>query len=602
MRTPIEVTPRQLRGLVFFIFVAVVCSAAQDAAAQFDPPASYYNSATGTGSTLKSQLHNIIDNHTVFSYGDARTILQDTDEDPNDSDRMLLVYNRVSLDVSAINPGGSIPGWDSGNSWNREHTWPRSRGVDSSGPDNSDLHQLRPSNPSVNSQRGNLNFGGAFGQSFGSVSDGGTFWYPGDADAGMIARQQFYMAVRYDGSDSATEDLELSSGNPSSGLGNLDRLIEWHYEVVPDDFERRRNDVIFDFYQGNRNPFVDRPEFVWSVFVDQQNDTQLTLAGGSTNGSGGSTLAVDLGRTYVGGVGPSNQVVTINKSGQDGTYYEVTPSGAATSSVTGSLNAFATGGSGSRGVTVGLNTSTATSGLKTGAVTIDNLDITTGAGAGFGAGDAHDVIDLSFSVLDQPVASFSGASSLLSTTIDLGVVALGDPSPTAGGDLFNFAGAGAPSFASMLDLDSVIGSGDTGVLTTDLGSFTDLMQGDSQGFLVSLDTSTVGQFSADYLLTLSGEDLPGEQQQFLTLTLTGEVVLPGDFNGDGLVNAADYTVWRDTPLPPEDYAIWAANFGASSTSSSSSTAVPEPTGVTLIVLGSLAGILLGSAGHRQARS
>ncbi len=192
------------------------------------PPPGYYDTATGTGSALKQQLHDIIDDHTVFSYGDARTLLQDTDQDPNDPDSILLVYDRVSLDVSQINPNGSIPGWDSGVSWNREHTWPRSRGIFSSGPDNSDLHQLRPSTPSVNSSRSNLNFGGAFGQSFGRVTDSGNeVWYPGDADAGMIARQQFYSAVRYDGSDANTTDLELVSGNPeTSNLGDLDRLVE----------------------------------------------------------------------------------------------------------------------------------------------------------------------------------------------------------------------------------------------------------------------------------------------------------------------------------------------------------------------------------------
>jgi len=72
--------------------------------AQYEPPASYYNSATGTGLTLKSQLHNIIDNHTVLSYADLRYgsnpsqpgPLADTDEDPNNPNNILLVYDRSS--------------------------------------------------------------------------------------------------------------------------------------------------------------------------------------------------------------------------------------------------------------------------------------------------------------------------------------------------------------------------------------------------------------------------------------------------------------------------------------------------------------------------
>lgn len=172
---------------------------ARDLLAAYDPPANYYDTATGTGATLKSQLHDIIDGQTVYSYGDARSILQVTDADPNNPGHILLVYNRASLDVSTINPGGSIPGWDAGVSWNREHTWPKSREVGSSGPDYSDLFNLRPADPSINTSRSNKNYGGAYGQPYGAVYDGGNMWYPGNADAGMIARQEMYMAVRYDG-------------------------------------------------------------------------------------------------------------------------------------------------------------------------------------------------------------------------------------------------------------------------------------------------------------------------------------------------------------------------------------------------------------------
>lgn len=96
-----------------FPFIALALCAPSCWAGPYDPPANYYASATGTGATLKSQLHNIIDNHTVMSYIDARETLQVTDQDPADSDRMILVYNRVSLNVSAIT-GGSVPGWDNG--------------------------------------------------------------------------------------------------------------------------------------------------------------------------------------------------------------------------------------------------------------------------------------------------------------------------------------------------------------------------------------------------------------------------------------------------------------------------------------------------------
>ena len=91
-------------------FILALLQTAVLLAGPYDPPAGYYSSATGTGSTLKSQLHNIIDNHTVYSYDAARSILQDTDQDPNDPDSILLVYDRESLDVLGHQPGRLDPG------------------------------------------------------------------------------------------------------------------------------------------------------------------------------------------------------------------------------------------------------------------------------------------------------------------------------------------------------------------------------------------------------------------------------------------------------------------------------------------------------------
>src|SRR5437867_3057468 len=137
----------------------------------------------------------------------------------------------------------------------------------------------------------------------------------------MIARQEFYMAVRYDGTETNTQDLELGTGNvanPSGAedsppqLGNLTRLLEWHFAAPPDSFERRRNQVIYDSYQHNRDPFTDHPEYVWSVFVNQTNDSQISIAGTTVNADGSSTKTVDLGRVFVGAAVPGAQTSTLN--------------------------------------------------------------------------------------------------------------------------------------------------------------------------------------------------------------------------------------------------------------------------------------------------
>jgi hypothetical protein len=67
--------------------------------------------------------------------------------------------------------------------------------------------------------------------------------------------------------------------------------------------------------------------------------------------------------------------------------------------------------------------------------------------------------------------------------------------------------------------------------------------------------------------------------------------LPGDYNADGAVDAADYVVWRTNDGPLEDYNTWRANFGRTAASASAtSAAAPEPA-ATLIVVG-LSAILL----------
>lgn len=512
------------RTTLLAVLLAIIPALAS--ADPFDAPASYYNSATGTGATLKAQLNDIIDGHSVYSYDAARSALQVTDADPDNAGHMLLVYNRASLNVAAINPGGSIPGWDSGASWNREHTWPVSRGVASSGPDYSDLFNLRPSNPSINGSRGNLNFGGAYGQSYGSKSDGGTVWYPGDADAGMIARQAMYMAVRYDGADSGTVDLELAAGNPGTAntMGNLNRLMEWHYQAVPDDFERGRNQIIYDDYQHNRNPFTDRPEYAWSIFKDQQNDSQLYV-GASAAANGGSSTNVNLGAVIVGAAVPAAQNVTLHRNGNDGTYYEVTTSGAATSSVQGRYNAFAinTTGTDSESMAIGLNTSTATAGAKTGAVTVNNLDITNQGGAGVGANDANDTINVSLAVLDHANPSFDAVADQNVLNIDFGDVLQGAASPMFAFDIHNLESLSL--YTAGLDFDSLLGIGDTSILTTDLLAFGNLAAGGSSGFTAALDTGAIGSFWATYTLSFSDQNLPGAAGLgVMTLNLYGEIV------------------------------------------------------------------------------
>lgn len=77
-----------------------------------------------------------------------------------------------------------------------------------------------------------------------------------------------YMAVRYEGGD-GWPDLELNQSVDNGRapyLGRLSVLLRWHAEDPPDAFEKRRNQVIHHHWQGNRNPFVDHPEWATSIW------------------------------------------------------------------------------------------------------------------------------------------------------------------------------------------------------------------------------------------------------------------------------------------------------------------------------------------------
>ncbi|GGY78270.1 endonuclease I family protein [Streptomyces rochei] len=242
---------------------ATATTAAAPATAS-DYDSTYYKDAIGkTGESLKSSLHTIISDQTKLSYSAVWDALKVTDQDPADSGNVILLY-------SGISRSKSLNGGDTGD-WNREHVWAKSHGDfgTATGP-GTDIHHLRPEDVRVNSVRGNKDFdngGSGFTDSGGSLTDSDSF-EPRDAVKGDVARMIFYMAVRYEGGD-GWADLEVNGSvdNGSSPyIGKLDVLKQWNDEDPPDAFEERRNQVIYDTYQHNRNPFVDHPEWVEAIW------------------------------------------------------------------------------------------------------------------------------------------------------------------------------------------------------------------------------------------------------------------------------------------------------------------------------------------------
>jgi len=227
-------------------------------------PPGYYNGTEGLfGEELKAALHDIIDDHDEPSYSDLRDyILPESDEDPENSDNVILLYTGRSQDKGTF--GGGI------NEWNREHTWAKSHGdFGNNPPCGTDAHMVRPTDVSVNADRGNKDFdeGGQQHQEASGCYYTEYTWEPRDEVKGDVARMILYMDVRYEGDNGELDLTAVDAVNtaPAPEHGRLSTLFDWHENDPPDAFEINRNNVVFS-YQGNRNPFVDHPEFVYEIW------------------------------------------------------------------------------------------------------------------------------------------------------------------------------------------------------------------------------------------------------------------------------------------------------------------------------------------------
>jgi len=266
-------------------------------------PAGYYSAVDTTNAdTLRATLHEVIDDHTRFPYTSPATdtwdILEMAQEDPSDPSRIIDVYRNSSF----AKEGG-------GNSfYNREHTWPTSYGFPNDNSSNypyTDCHMLFLCDDGYNSSRSNkpyrscsaacselttdLNNGSGGGA---GVYPGSSNWTSGSLTAGTwetwigrrgdVARALLYADVRYEGGQHGvtdviepdlvlTDDEALIAGSNTASneamayMGMLSVLLAWHQQDPVDAEELARNEVVFAF-QGNRNPFVDHPEWVDCVF------------------------------------------------------------------------------------------------------------------------------------------------------------------------------------------------------------------------------------------------------------------------------------------------------------------------------------------------
>ena len=268
-----------------------------------DAPNGYYDTVDpGSPAALRATLHDVIEDHTRFPYTssapDTWDILEMADEDPNNFGNILDVYRNASY---AKEGGGN-------SNYNREHTWPSSYGFPNDNSSNypyTDCHGLFLCDDGYNSSRSNKPFrycvtgcselltdpnngqGGSGQSNWTSGSFTAGTWETWIGRRGDVARALLYLDVRYEGGvhgltgvvepDLILTDDEalIASSNTGSNelvayMGMLSALLAWHLDDPVDDVERARNDAVFSF-QGNRNPFIDHPEWVACLFSGSCN-------------------------------------------------------------------------------------------------------------------------------------------------------------------------------------------------------------------------------------------------------------------------------------------------------------------------------------------
>lgn len=306
------------------LLLAVLCATPVVA----EPNPAYYGAIdTSSAATLRVSLHAVIDDHTRTAYdgGVNWTILEAADQDPNNSNSILDFYQNNSY-PKVTGRGGS---------YNREHVWSQSLGFPDSSDTTSglgyyprtDMHHLFLTDAGYNSTRSNNYFDfaitprGEYATILNGGEGGGSGTYPGNSNwldanswevwndrRGDAARALFYMDVRYEGGTHSitgtpepdlilTDNPALIVSNSSAAqnpahMGLLTPILTWAASDGVDSKERVRMEVIAAS-QGNRNPFVDYPEWAPCLFAGTCGTIAPGIPQNLVASSGDAQVALD---------------------------------------------------------------------------------------------------------------------------------------------------------------------------------------------------------------------------------------------------------------------------------------------------------------------
>jgi endonuclease I len=240
------------------------------------------NPSKSASTPLKTQLQNLIANHTVLSYDAVWDALGKVEQYLDTNCSKLTPYQIPDVYsahcwIPSKPPTGQECGSykKEGDCFNREHGWPKSwwGGFSAGHNAETDLHELWSSDGYVNGLRGNLPLGivstarytSTSGAKIGQCaapgynSSGDICFEMGDEFKGDFARSYFYISTTYSGLFTCCNTPGTDGSNIKPWMEQL--LRGWHAADPISPLELQRNDAIFAI-QGNRLPFIDHPEWV----------------------------------------------------------------------------------------------------------------------------------------------------------------------------------------------------------------------------------------------------------------------------------------------------------------------------------------------------
>ena len=294
----------------------------------------YYNSISDsmTGSTLQDNLKKLITNgHKSRGYDALWDAYKTTDVRPGTNNIVWDMYSNCSYNVSRDH-GGSYSG--EGDMFNREHSIPQSW-FNKSNPMVCDVHHIYPTDGYVNNRRSNYPYGevgkatytSKNGSKLGSSSFSGysgTVFEPIDEYKGDFARTYFYFATRYQGvATSGAGQNVFRNSYPYLTTYAINLFTKWSQMDPVSQKEIDRNNACYAF-QGNRNPFIDKPSYIAKIF-GVYGGSLPSNPGGNTSQEQNTSYEICkpvVGETYKLGFFQEslNETMWI-----DGTYNDATP-------------------------------------------------------------------------------------------------------------------------------------------------------------------------------------------------------------------------------------------------------------------------------------